>query len=68
MHFYYAQVIYRQGGDRWNRYLQEVQDKILKEVNAGGGWSDRQIGAVYTTAINCIILQLEKGYLPIYQR
>ena len=68
MHFYYAQVVYRQGGDRWNTYLKEIQEKILKEANAGGGWSDRQIGTVYTTAINCIILQLEKGYLPIYQR
>jgi hypothetical protein len=68
MHFYYAQVVYRQGGDRWNTYLKEIQEKILKEANTGGGWSDRQIGTVYTTAINCIILQLEKGYLPIYQR
>ena len=68
MHFYYAQVIYRQGGDRWNKYSKELQEKILKEANAGGGWSDRQIGSVYTTAINCIVLQLNKGYLPIYQR
>lgn len=68
MHFYYAQVVYRQGGDRWNKYRREIEEKILKEANSGGGWSDRQIGAVYTTSINCIILQLEKGFLPIYQR
>lgn len=68
MHFYYAQVIYRQGGDRWNKYRSEIEGKLVKEANSGGGWSDRQIGHVYTTAINCIILQLEKGYLPIYQR
>ena len=68
MHFYYAQVIYRQGGERWTKYRNEVTAKLLREINSGGGWSDRQIGAVYTTAINCIILQLNKGYLPIYQR
>ena len=68
MHFYYAQVIYRQGGDRWNKYRREIEEKLLKEASGGGGWSDRQIGHVYTTAINCIILQLDKGYLPIYQR
>ncbi len=68
MHFYYAQVIYRQGGDRWNKYRREIEDKLLKEASSGGGWSDRQIGHVYTTSINCIILQLDKGYLPIYQR
>lgn len=68
MHFYYAQVIYRQGGERWNKYLKEVSAKLIREVNGSGAWSDRQIGPVYTTAINCIILQLDKGYLPIYQR
>ena len=68
MHFYYAQVIYRQGGDRWNKYRREMEEKLLKEVGSGGTWSDRQIGHVYTTAVNCIILQLDKGYLPIYQR
>ncbi|MEZ6063070.1 MAG: prenyltransferase/squalene oxidase repeat-containing protein [Planctomycetaceae bacterium] len=68
MHFYYAQVIYRQGGDRWRQYRREITEEILKRTQANGGWSDQQIGPVYTTAINCIILQLEKGYLPIYQR
>ncbi|MEZ6124288.1 MAG: prenyltransferase/squalene oxidase repeat-containing protein [Planctomycetaceae bacterium] len=68
MHFYYAQVIYRQGGERWEKYRTEVEQKLLKEVGSGGGWPDRQVGTVYTTALNCIILQLDKGYLPIYQR
>lgn len=68
MHFYYAQVIYRQGGDRWKKYRKEITEKLLKEVSGNGGWPDRQVGAVYATAINSIILQLDKGYLPIYQR
>ncbi|MCA9083518.1 MAG: terpene cyclase/mutase family protein [Planctomycetaceae bacterium] len=68
MHFYYSQVIYRQGGERWNQYRTEIEEKLLREVSSNGGWSDRQIGEVYTTAINCIILQLDKGFLPIYQR
>ncbi|MEP3480409.1 MAG: prenyltransferase/squalene oxidase repeat-containing protein [Fuerstiella sp.] len=68
MHFYYAQVIYRQGGDRWKKYRKEITEKLLKDVSSNGGWPDRQVGAVYATAINSIILQLDKGYLPIYQR
>ncbi len=28
----------------------------------------RHVGAVYTTAINATILQLDNGFLPIYQR
>jgi hypothetical protein len=67
-HFYYSQVLYRQGGDRWNKYRREIEEELLSEASSGGGWTDRQIGTVYTTSINCIILQLEKGYLPIYQR
>ncbi len=31
-------------------------------------WNQGYIGSVYTTAINLIILQLDKGTLPIYQR
>ncbi|MCA9050993.1 MAG: hypothetical protein KDA89_19790, partial [Planctomycetaceae bacterium] len=68
MHFYYSQVVYRQGGERWETYRSELEDKLTKEVSSSGGWSDRQIGAVYTTAVNCIMLQLDKGFLPIYQR
>ncbi|MEZ6131356.1 MAG: hypothetical protein R3C59_21995 [Planctomycetaceae bacterium] len=68
MHFYYSQVVYRQEEISWNKYRNEIEKKLLKEAGSGGSWSDRQIGTVYTTAINCIILQLDKGFLPIYQR
>ena len=68
MHFYYAQVIYRQGGDRWKKYRKEVTKKLLNEVGSNGGWPDGRVGAVYATAINAIVLQLDKGFLPIYQR
>lgn len=68
MHFYYSQVIYRQGGERWNDYRREITAELAKRVQRDGSWSDQQVGKVYTTSINCIILQLEKGFLPIYQR
>ena len=67
-HFYYAQVIYREGGDRWSKYRQEMEDTLISQIQPAGYWSDQAIGPVYTTSINCIILQLEKGFLPIYQR
>lgn len=68
MHFYYAQVIYRQGGDRWERYRTEIGEELSRRMQAGGYWADPNIGDVYATSVNCIILQLQKGYLPIYQR
>lgn len=68
MHFYFSQVVYRTGGDEWVKYRDALNSKLLGEMQPGGGWADPQIGAVYVTALNCIMLQLDKGFLPIYQR
>lgn len=67
-HYYYSQVMYRQGGKEWEEYRDKIYERILSEVNADGYWDQGYIGPVYTTAINLTILQLEKGVLPIYQR
>ncbi len=67
-HFYYSQVIYRQGGRRWQDYRQQMEEELVRRIQPGGYWADSDIGRVYVTAVNCIILQLQKGYLPIYQR
>ena len=68
MHFYFAQVVYRTGGDEWTKYRNELNVKLVKEMQSGGGWPDPQIGSVFVTSVNCIMLQLDKGFLPIYQR
>lgn len=74
-HYYYAQVQYRQVGATWDNYRDKMFAKILRDavaVNVGGKpcyyWPQGQVGPIYSTAINLTILQLEKGYLPIYQR
>ncbi|MGI9429726.1 MAG: prenyltransferase/squalene oxidase repeat-containing protein [Bythopirellula sp.] len=74
-HFYYAQVMYREGDDSWEDYLASIHKRLLREaelVRTGEGdlavWKQGYIGPVYTTALNLIILQLDKAYLPIYQR
>jgi len=67
-HFYYSQVIYRQGGKRWQDYREQMNEELARRIQPGGHWADSDIGHVYVTAINCIMLQLQKGYLPIYQR
>ena len=74
-HFYYAQVMYRQGGTEWEAYIREIQSRLLREadqVKTGDDtlvvWKQGYIGPVYTTALNLIILQLDNAYLPIYQR
>ena len=70
-HFYYAQVMYREGGAKWESYRDQVAKRLLSEVSEGRDglfWPQGYIGNVYTTATNLTILQLDRGALPIYQR
>ena len=67
-HYYYAQVLYREGGEDWGKYRDKLFEKIISEAGPDGGWSQGSVGPVYVTAINLTILQLPEGMLPIYQR
>ena len=70
-HYYYAQVMYREGDKKWKPYRDAVFAKILSEAKDDGRhayWNQGYIGPIYTTAVNLTILQLEKATLPIYQR
>jgi squalene cyclase len=67
-HYYYSQVLYREGGKKWDEYRKTIYKKLIGEAGQDGAWSEGFVGPVYTTAINLTILQLEKGVLPIYQR
>jgi squalene cyclase len=70
-HFYYAQVMYREGGRKWEAYREQMEKRLLSEAQPEGDavfWGQGYIGPVYTTATNLTILQLENGTLPIYQR
>jgi len=67
-HYYYSQVMYREGGKDWEEYREKIYKRILSEVGDGGSWSQGYIGPVYTTSINLTILQLDNGALPIYER
>jgi hypothetical protein len=70
-HFYYAQVMYREGGKKWTTYRDQIDKRLVAEATEdreGLYWPQGYIGPVYTTATNLTILQLDKGTLPIYQR
>lgn len=66
-YLYYSQVVYRQGETEWAPFRDKLYDRIVGEQKADGFW-EGQIHPVYVTACNLIMLQLDKGYLPIYQR
>jgi hypothetical protein len=67
-HYYYAQVVYRLGDEKWRKYMDDIGKEILRKQSASGAWQGDHIGPVYTTALNATILQIDNGFLPIYQR
>ncbi len=70
-HCYYAQVMYREGGEKWEKYRDQIYPRIMNEATedrTGIYWTQGYVGTIYTTAMNLTILQLDKNILPIYQR
>jgi hypothetical protein len=53
---------------RWSRYREVIYGYLATRQQPDGSWSQGYIGPVYTTALHLVILQLDKGHLPIYQR
>ena len=56
----------------WSAYRKPTFDYLVRNQASDGSWSGQSnwshIGAVYVTAVNLTILQLDKGTLPIYMR
>ena len=66
-YLYYSQVMYRQGEKEWGPFRDKLYNRIISEQQADGSWVG-QVAPIYVTSCNLIMLQLDKGYLPIYQR
>ncbi|MCG8653256.1 MAG: terpene cyclase/mutase family protein [Pirellulales bacterium] len=66
-YLYYSQVIYREGEPQWAPFRDRLYNRIISEQHPDGYW-EGIIDPVYVTACNLIMLQLDKGYLPIFQR
>lgn len=67
-HYYYAQVVYRLGDKEWKKYMDDIGKELVRKQSADGSWKVGSVGPVFTTAVNATILQIDKGYIPIYQR
>jgi hypothetical protein len=67
-YLYYSQVVYRQGVNEWKPFRDKISKRLVSEQLPGGDWKATSAGSIYTTAVNLVILQLDNGYLPIYQR
>ncbi|QEG24409.1 prenyltransferase/squalene oxidase repeat-containing protein [Mariniblastus fucicola] len=67
-YLYYSQVVYRQGPSVWDPFRDQIYKRLLRKQKDDGSWVSADMGQVYPTSINLIILQLDYGYLPIFQR
>ena len=66
-YLYYSQVVYRQGDEEWEPFREGLYNRIVSEQSSDGSWNG-QIHPVYITACNLIMLQMDRGLLPIFQR
>ncbi len=77
--YYAAQAFYRAGGDDWNLWLRKGIPYVLslqvKRSDATGAWNDHELatspkahGRAYATAMSCLALSVQDGYLPLVQR
>lgn len=68
-HYYAVQAFHIAGGNRWRRYFPHVERALINLQNRDGSWpNDPGPGRNFATAVGCLILQIPKEYLPIFQR
>ena len=68
-HYYAVQAYHIVSGKRYRDYFRMIEDVLLRMQREDGSWPNRiGPGSVYGTATACLILQIPKEYLPIFQR
>ncbi|MHB0955404.1 MAG: prenyltransferase/squalene oxidase repeat-containing protein [Pirellulaceae bacterium] len=66
-HYYAVQAMWQAGGEMWLSWYPAIRDTLLERRKEDGSWFD-QVCPEYGTAMACLILQMPKNYLPIFQR
>lgn len=67
--FYLAQAMWQHtDAATWSAWWALEAPRVLTSQRDDGSWSDPRFGDVYATAMNCLVLALPEGLLPIFQR
>lgn len=78
--YYAAQAFYRTGGEPWRHWRDVVVPYILDRQTPpggrdGGSWDDRETGdapraygPAFATAMSCLALSVQDGFLPLFQK
>jgi hypothetical protein len=73
-HFYYGnyyatQAMFMAGGDDWKVFWPNIKKVIVARQQPSGSWSEESgTGAVYSTSMALIMLQIPNRLLPILQK
>lgn len=66
---YIAQAFWQLSDSRnFERWFADERPRILRAQESDGSWSDARWGDCYATAVNCLVLAIPDGLLPIFQR
>ena len=68
-----AEPLVTPAGERmtWSAYRTSMFDSLMRQQNGDGSWTGGggfSVGPVYSTAIYCTIMQLDRSVVPFYQR
>lgn len=66
-HYYSAQCFWHRGGESWRQWYGSLKKTLLSLRNSQGGWFDYN-SVEYGTAMACLILNMPRTVLPIFQR
>lgn len=66
-HYYSAQAFWLRGGTAWDQWYGRLKKILLSLRNSQGGWFDYN-SIEYGTAMACLILNMPRTVLPIFQR
>lgn len=64
---YAGQVFHQLGGVSWKEWSDSVWPQILQKQSKDGSWESR-FGDSYGTSASLLILEIPRGYLPIFDR
>jgi prenyltransferase beta subunit len=66
-HYYSIQAFWLRGGPQWDGWYKSLKRILLGLRGARGGWFDYN-STEYGTAMACLILNMPRNLLPIFQR
>ena len=66
-HYYSVQCFWHRGGEPWTAWYRGLKRTLLSLRNSQRGWFDYN-SVEYGTAMACLILNMPRSLLPIFQR